>query len=119
MKEEADQLVADREPGDVQFDEESGDGDTIAVERERDLTLSAQAQESVRQIDEALATHRGRHLRHLRHLGRPDPQGATRGHPLGRGAGRAQGRSTRPVLTGAHRSDRQPPEPARPPGPHR
>jgi len=55
MKEEADQLVADREPGDVQFDEESGDGDTIAVERERDLTLSAQAQESVRQIDEALA----------------------------------------------------------------
>jgi RNA polymerase-binding transcription factor DksA len=55
LKEEADELVADREPGDVQFDEESGDGDTIAVERERDLTLSAQAQESVRQIDEALA----------------------------------------------------------------
>lgn len=55
LKEDADELVADREPGDVQFDEESGDGDTIAVERERDLTLSAQAQESVRQIDEALA----------------------------------------------------------------
>jgi RNA polymerase-binding transcription factor DksA len=54
LKEEADQLVADREPGDVQFDEESGDGDTIAVERERDLTLSAQARDSVRQIDEAL-----------------------------------------------------------------
>jgi RNA polymerase-binding transcription factor DksA len=55
LRQEADQLVADREPGDVQFDEESGDGDTIAVERERDLTLSAQAQESVRQIDQALA----------------------------------------------------------------
>ena len=54
LKEEADELVADREPGDVQFDEESGDGDTIAVERERDLTLSAQARDSVRQIDEAL-----------------------------------------------------------------
>lgn len=54
MREEADQLAAEREPGDVQFDEESGEGDTIAVERERDLALSAQAQESVRQIDEAL-----------------------------------------------------------------
>ena len=54
LREEADQLAADREPGDVQFDEESGEGDTIAVERERDLTLSAQAQEAVRQIDEAL-----------------------------------------------------------------
>ncbi len=51
---EADQLAADREPGDVQFDEESGEGDTIAVERERDLTLSAQARDAVRQIDEAL-----------------------------------------------------------------
>ncbi len=38
----------------MQFDEESGDGDTIAVERERDLTLSAQARDAVRQIDEAL-----------------------------------------------------------------
>lgn len=51
---EADQLVADREPGDVQFDEESGEGDSIAVERSLDLALSAQAQEAVRQIDEAL-----------------------------------------------------------------
>ena len=54
LREEADQLALEREPGDVQFDEESGEGDTIAVERERDLTLSAQAQESVRQIDDAL-----------------------------------------------------------------
>lgn len=54
LQREADQLAADREPGDVQFDEESGEGDTIAVERERDLTLSAQARDAVRQIDEAL-----------------------------------------------------------------
>jgi RNA polymerase-binding transcription factor DksA len=54
LQEEADQLAADREPGDVQFDEESGEGDTIAVERERDLALSAQARDAVRQIDEAL-----------------------------------------------------------------
>ena len=43
LKAEADLLVAEREPGDVQFDEESGEGDTLAVERERDLALSAQA----------------------------------------------------------------------------
>jgi DnaK suppressor protein len=47
--------MADREPGDVQFDEESGEGDTLAVERERDLTLSAQASAAVEEIDIALA----------------------------------------------------------------
>ena len=36
---EADALIEGREPGDVQFDEESGEGDTLAVERERDLAL--------------------------------------------------------------------------------
>ncbi len=54
-REEADSLVMDREPGDVQFDEESGEGDTLAVERERDLALSAQAQQAVEEIDAALA----------------------------------------------------------------
>ena len=53
-REEADSLVLDREPGDVQFDEESGEGDTLAVERERDLALSAQAQQAVEEIDAAL-----------------------------------------------------------------
>jgi RNA polymerase-binding transcription factor DksA len=47
--------MADREPGDVQFDEESGEGDTIAVERDRDLALSAAARQSVADIDAALA----------------------------------------------------------------
>lgn len=55
LQAEADSLTQDREPGDVQFDEESGEGDTLAVERERDLTLSAQAREAVEQIDVALA----------------------------------------------------------------
>ncbi len=52
---EAAALMADREPGDVQFDEESGEGDTIAVERDRDLALSAAARQSVSEIDAALA----------------------------------------------------------------
>ncbi len=51
---EAAALMADREPGDVQFDEESGEGDTIAVERDRDLALSAAARQSVADIDAAL-----------------------------------------------------------------
>ncbi len=55
LKAEADSLMEDREPGDVQFDEESGEGDTLAVERERDLALSAQARHSVDQIDQAFA----------------------------------------------------------------
>ena len=55
LQAEAEQLAAEREPGDVQFDEESGEGDTLAVERERDLALSAQARAAVEEIDAALA----------------------------------------------------------------
>jgi DnaK suppressor protein len=55
LQAEADSLTEDREPGDVQFDEESGEGDTLAVERERDLALSAQARAAIEQIDEAIA----------------------------------------------------------------
>jgi RNA polymerase-binding transcription factor DksA len=54
LKAEADSLLEAREPGDVQFDEESGEGDTLAVERERDLALSAQARAAVAEIDAAL-----------------------------------------------------------------
>ncbi len=52
---EANELAMLREPGDVQFDEESGEGDTLAVERERDLALSAQFSNQVEEIDRALA----------------------------------------------------------------
>jgi RNA polymerase-binding transcription factor DksA len=54
LRAEADSLAADREAGDTQFDDESGEGDTLAVERERDLVLSAQAQQTVAEIDHAL-----------------------------------------------------------------
>lgn len=54
LKAEADSLFHERDPGDVQFDEESGEGDTLAVERERDLTLAAQARAAVDSIDAAL-----------------------------------------------------------------
>ena len=55
LKAEADALAELREPGDVQFDEESGEGDNLAVERERDLALSAQALAQIEEIDRALA----------------------------------------------------------------
>ena len=55
LEAEAVALVTDLDPGDVQFDEESGEGDTLAVERERDLALSAQARQAVEEIDHALA----------------------------------------------------------------
>ena len=51
---EADSLLETLEPGDVQFDEEGGEGATLAVERERDIALSNQARETVSQIDAAL-----------------------------------------------------------------
>jgi len=52
---EAEQLARDREGGDTQFDEESGDGDTVNIERERDLLLSASARQVVDEIGDALA----------------------------------------------------------------
>jgi len=51
---EAYDLAQGRDPGDVQFDEESGEGDTLQVERERDLALSAQFRIQVEEIDRSL-----------------------------------------------------------------
>lgn len=55
LEDEAHSLIEDGEMGDVQFDDESGEGDTMVVERERDLALSAQARQIVADIDDALA----------------------------------------------------------------
>jgi DnaK suppressor protein len=55
LQAEAEALVLEMEPGDIQFDDESGEGGTVTVDRERDLALSAQALAAVEEIDEALA----------------------------------------------------------------
>jgi DnaK suppressor protein len=55
LKEEADQLARENEPGDIQFDEEGGEGGTTNIDRELDLVLSAQARAAVDEIDQALA----------------------------------------------------------------
>jgi DnaK suppressor protein len=54
LKAEADLLARDSEPGDIQFDEEGGEGGNANVERELDLVLSAQARAAVDEIDRAL-----------------------------------------------------------------
>jgi RNA polymerase-binding transcription factor DksA len=46
---------AEREPGDVQFDDESGEGDSISVERDFDLARAAAARAIVEEIDLALS----------------------------------------------------------------
>ena len=54
LEDEANSLIEEQEMGDVQFDDEGGEGDTMVVERERDLALSAQARQMVADIDAAL-----------------------------------------------------------------
>ena len=54
LEDEANSLIEEQEMGDVQFDDEGGEGDTMVVERERDLALSAQARQTVADIDAAL-----------------------------------------------------------------
>ncbi len=54
LRAEADSLALEREPGDVQFDEESGEGGTVTVDRERNLALSGQALLAVEEIDDAM-----------------------------------------------------------------
>ena len=54
LEDEANSLIEEQEMGDVQFDDEGGEGDTMVVERERDLALSAQARQIIADIDAAL-----------------------------------------------------------------
>lgn len=54
LKAQADQMAQEMEPGDIQFDDESGEGGTANIDRERDLALSAQARQAVDEIDHAI-----------------------------------------------------------------
>ena len=55
LKEEADALAAEMEPGESEFGEEGGEGGNLSIERELDLVLSAQAKAAVDEIERALA----------------------------------------------------------------
>lgn len=74
LEDEAAELMEDLDPGDVQFDDESGEGDSLVVERERDLALSAQARQTISDIDAALARIKEGTYGHSVISGRPIPK---------------------------------------------
>ncbi len=55
LEDEATSLIEDGEMGDVQFDDEGGEGDTMVVQRDLDRVLSTQARQTIEEIDAALA----------------------------------------------------------------
>jgi len=69
------------EPGDIQFDEESGEGGTMNVERERDLALSAQASAAVEEIDRALAKITNHTYGYCEQCGQPIPKARLKALP--------------------------------------
>ncbi len=55
LEDEATSIIEDGEMGDVQFDDEGGEGDTMVVQRDLDRVLSTQARQTILDIDAALA----------------------------------------------------------------
>ncbi len=54
LEDEAESLIENGEMGDVQFDDEGGEGDTMVVQRDLDRVLSSQARAAIEDIDAAL-----------------------------------------------------------------
>ena len=73
LKAQADSLALEHEPGDVQFDEEGGEGGTANVDREIDLYLSGQARATVVEIDRALQKIEDGHYGTCEHCGEVIP----------------------------------------------
>src|ERR1700722_19396686 len=84
LRAEADSLALEREPGDVQFDEESGEGGTVTVDRERNLALSGQALLAVEEIDDALKRIDGKTYGYCERCFQPIPKPRLRALPYAR-----------------------------------
>jgi DnaK suppressor protein len=84
LRAEADSLALEREPGDVQFDEESGEGGTVTVDRERNLALSGQATLAVEEIDDALARVKDKTYGYCERCFQPIPKPRLRALPYAR-----------------------------------
>ena len=84
LKAEADQMAQEAEPGDVQFDEESGEGGTMNIDRERDLALSAQARAAVEDIDLALGKIENGTYGTCEQCGQPIPKARLKALPQAR-----------------------------------
>ena len=81
LENEANALIEDAEMGDVQFDEEGGEGDTLVVEREQDLVLSASARQSIEDIDAALERMKKGEYGYSELSGQPIPRERLRAMP--------------------------------------
>ena len=84
LRAEADSLALEREPGDVQFDEESGEGGTVTVDRERNLALSGQALLAVEEIDDALRRIEDKTFGYCERCFQPIPKPRLRALPYAR-----------------------------------
>ena len=84
LRAEADSLALEREPGDVQFDEESGEGGTVTVDRERNLALSGQATLAVEEIDDAMARVNDKTYGYCERCFQPIPKPRLRALPYAR-----------------------------------
>ena len=84
LRAEADSLALEREPGDVQFDEESGEGGTVTVDRERNLALSGQAALAVEEIDYAMVRVEDRTYGYCERCFQPIPKPRLRALPYAR-----------------------------------
>jgi RNA polymerase-binding transcription factor DksA len=84
LRAEADSLALEREPGDVQFDEESGEGGTVTVDRERNLALSGQAALAVEEIDYATVRVADRTYGYCERCFQPIPKPRLRALPYAR-----------------------------------
>ena len=79
LKAQADSLALEHEPGDVQFDEEGGEGGTSNVDRELDLVLSGPGPGGGERDRLGPGQDHGRHLRALRAVRSADPRSPPRG----------------------------------------
>lgn len=84
LRAEAEELAEDMEPGDIQFDDEGGEGGTANIDRERDLALSAQARAEVEEIDAALGRIEAGTYGVCERCGQPIPRPRLRALPQAR-----------------------------------
>lgn len=84
LKAQADQMAQEMEPGDIQFDDESGEGGTANIDRERDLALSAQARLAVDEIDHAITKIGNATYGRCESCGQPIPKARLKALPQAR-----------------------------------
>lgn len=81
LQAEADQLAAEMEPGDVQFDDESGEGASASMEREKDLAMAAEKVLAAEDIERAITRLKNNSYGSCTNCNRPIPRMRLRALP--------------------------------------